>query len=579
MAEIAAAAILLRVPVVGQLDQWRGFRRGAGEVARRGQEHQGEAAPVAFCAADFDHSEFLNEKIEGGVEIADPNHAVKIAHCRSSCPAAGTVRALVSTNAATLPRRAAICYLTRRKVGGLPLTDAALKEKVAFSSIAASFLLTVGKIAAGLASGSLALLSEGAHNALDTGATILTFFAVREANKPADERHPYGHTKFESLSALAETGLLAGLACYVLVAAIHRLWEGAERVDASWPVFAVLFVSIAVDTTRWLTLGAVARKTGSHALAADAMHFASDLIGTTLVLAGLAANSLGFHQGDALAALGVALFIGYAGYHLGSKTVETLLDAAPIGLADRLRGAIMAIPGVVAVEDLKLRANGPEVLGEVTIGVPRTLPVERLIKIERSVQAKIAEISPETHASVITSPRTLDEETITERVMMIAARRDLGVHHVIVQRLGSRECIAFDLEIDGAMAQGEAHEIATALENEIRDEFGGEIEVESHIEPRRDHTLTGHDADAATVAQISECLRKLAVAGGVLQGVHDIRARRTEEGLVVNFHATVDPSLSVAATHDAVDRLERALRERTPGLLRVVGHAEPVGAG
>lgn len=458
------------------------------------------------------------------------------------------------------------------------MTDAALKEKVAFGSIAASFLLTIGKIAAGLASGSLALLSEGAHNALDTGATILTYFAVREANKPADERHPYGHTKFELLSALAETGLLAGLACFVLVAAIRRLWVGAEPVDASWPVFAVLFVSMGVDVTRWLTLRAVAQKTGSHALAADAMHFASDLIGTALVLAGLAANSFGFHQGDTLAALGVALFIGYAGFHLGSATVETLLDAAPVGLADKLRAAIVRIPGVVAVEDLKLRANGPHVLGEITIGVPRTLAVERLIEIERAVQAKIAEISPQTQASIITAPRALNEETVTERIEMIAARRALSVHHVIVQHLGGRDSIAFDLEIDGAMTQGAAHEVATALEDEIRDEFGAEVEVESHIEPRRDQALTGHEADAATVARISECLRKLAVAGGVLQGVHDIRARLTEDGLVVNFHATVDPSLSVAATHDAVNQLERALRERTPGLLRVVGHAEPVGA-
>ncbi|MCI4677826.1 cation-efflux pump [Rhodoblastus acidophilus] len=458
------------------------------------------------------------------------------------------------------------------------MTDAALKEKVAFSSIIASFLLTVGKIAAGVASGSLALLSEGAHNALDTGATILTYFAVREANKPADERHHYGHAKFESLSALAETGLLAGLACYVLVAAIRRLWEGPEPVDARWPVFAVLGVSIVVDVTRWLTLRAVAKKTGSHALAADAIHFASDLVGTSLVLVGLVADSYGFHQGDALAAMGVALFIALAGYHLGRETIETLLDTAPEGLADSLRAAIVKIPGVVAVEDLKLRGIGAHVLGEVTIGVSRTLPVERLIQIERAVNAKISEISPETQASIITSPRALDEETVAERIMMIAARRKLAVHHIIVQHLNGRDCIAFDLEIDGAMSQGAAHEIATALENEIRVEFGAEVEVESHIEPLQDHALTGHEADAATLTGISESLRKLAIAGGVLQGVHDIRARRTEDGLVVNFHATVDPGLSVAATHDAMDEIERALRERTPGLLRVVGHAEPVGA-
>jgi cation diffusion facilitator family transporter len=478
-----------------------------------------------------------------------------------------------------LARAHAEMLLQPRKAGGPPLTDAALKEKVALSSIAASALLTIGKLAAGVASGSLALLSEGAHNALDTGATILTYFAVREANKPADDRHHYGHGKFESLSALAETGLLAGLACYVLVAAIRRLWEGAEPIDASWPVFAVLGVSIVVDLARWQTLRAVAKKTGSHALAADAMHFASDLVGSVLVLIGLGASSYGFHQGDALAAIGVALFIGYAGYHLGRDTIETLLDTAPEGLAENFRSAIEQIPGVVEVEDVKLRGNGPHVLGEVTVAVSRTLPVERLIQIERAVQAKIAEISPETQASIITSPRALDEETLTERIMLIAGRRKLAVHHIIVQRLDGRDCIAFDLEIDGTMSHGAAHEIATALEDEIRAEVGAGIEVESHIEPLQDHALTGHEADPATIRQITDSLRQLAIEGGVLQGVHDVRARRTEEGLVVNFHANVDPALSVAAAHEAMDRLERAIRERTPSLLRVVGHAEPVGAG
>ncbi|HUO54447.1 MAG TPA: cation-efflux pump, partial [Rhodoblastus sp.] len=416
------------------------------------------------------------------------------------------------------------------------MTDAALKERVAFSSIIASALLTIGKILAGLASGSLALLSEGAHNALDTGATILTFFAVREANKPADDRHHYGHGKFESLSALAETGLLAGLACYVLVAAIRRLWEGPEPIEASWPVFAVLIISILVDTARWRTLRAVAKRTGSHALAADAMHFASDLIGTSLVLIGLIANNFGFHQGDALAAIGVALFIGYAGFHLGRETIETLLDTAPEGLAETLRTAIAKIPGVVEVETVKLRGNGPHVLGEVTIGVSRTLPVERLIQIERAVNAKIAEISPETQASIITAPRALDDETLTERIMLIAARRKLAIHHVFVHHYGDHDCVAFDLEIDGAMPHGKAHEIATALEDDIRAEIGGAIEVESHIEPLQDHALTGRAADFATVSQISDRLRKLAAAGGVLKGVHDVRARRTEDGLVVNFH-------------------------------------------
>jgi cation diffusion facilitator family transporter len=455
---------------------------------------------------------------------------------------------------------------------------AALKEKVALSSVAASALLTLGKLAAGLASGSLALMSEAAHNALDTGATILTYYAVRQANKPADERHHYGHGKFESVSALAETGLLGGLAVYVLIAALHRLWEGGEKVDASWPAFAVLGVSIVVDLVRWLSLRKVARDTGSHALAADAMHFASDLVASALVLVGLGANAFGFQYGDPLAAVGVALFIGFAGFALGKETLATLLDAAPEGLTDKLRAAIASTPGVVAVESIKLRPNGPQVLGEIGIAVSRTLPILRVAEIEAAVRARIAEVSPETEAIVTAAPRALDDETITERVLLLAARRKLPVHHIMVQHLDARDSIAFDLEIDGAMSQGDAHRLATALENDIKSEIDPTIEVESRIEPLHNHALTGHEADPETLAQIAGALRIAANEGGVARNIHAVRVRVTEDGVVVAFHAVVDPKLSVAETHDAMGRIERALRDAAPGLLHVVGHAEPLGA-
>jgi cation diffusion facilitator family transporter len=459
------------------------------------------------------------------------------------------------------------------------LTDsAALKENVALSSILASLLLTLGKLAAGLASGSLALMSESAHNALDTGATILTYFAVREANKPADDRHHYGHGKFESLSALAETGLLAGLACYVLIAALHRLWEGGEAIDASWPVFAVLIVSIAVDLGRWLTLRAVAKKTGSHALAADALHFASDLVASVFVLIGLVANAYGFHQGDALAAAAVAVFIGLAGVKLGRSTLDNLLDTAPEGLADKLRAGILRIPGVVAVEAIKLRPTGPQILGEIAIAVSRTLPIDRVAEIEADVRARVAEISPETEASVAAAPRALDDESLAERIMLIASRKKLAVHHIFVHHLGDKDCISFDLEIDGGLPQGQAHEIASALENDISAEIGAAIEVESHIEPLQAHMLTGREADPATLTAVAAALRKAALEGGVVHDIHNVRARQTDEGIVVNFHGTVDPRLSVTETHAAMDAVERGLRAQKPGLLRIVGHAEPLRA-
>src|SRR3979411_1628209 len=97
------------------------------------------------------------------------------------------------------------------------------KERVALTSIAASGGLTIAKTVVGLLSGSLALLPEAAHSALDFAATIMTWYAVRISGKPADEEHHYGHGKVESVTALIETGLLIGLSRFVIWEALKRL--------------------------------------------------------------------------------------------------------------------------------------------------------------------------------------------------------------------------------------------------------------------------------------------------------------------------------------------------------------------
>ena len=247
------------------------------------------------------------------------------------------------------------------------------KLAAARASIAASALLAVAKLAAGLWSGSLALLSEAGHAFVDTGATILTFYAVREAEKPADAEHHYGHGKFEALAALIETGFLFGLALLVVGEAIRRLMEPDVRIDAGWPVYAVLGVSIAIDFVRSRQLETIAQEEHSDALAADALHFASDLVSSVLALAGVAATHFGFLKGDALASFGVAVFIAIAGYRLGKRTISTLLDAAPGDLTPQIRQAIAEVPGVIALDDLRLRSVGPEVIGEAVIGVSRSL--------------------------------------------------------------------------------------------------------------------------------------------------------------------------------------------------------------
>ncbi|WP_460449463.1 cation diffusion facilitator family transporter [Alsobacter sp. SYSU BS001988] len=453
------------------------------------------------------------------------------------------------------------------------------KEQAAFWSIVASAALTVGKLVAGLLSGSLALLSEAGHSLLDTGATILTYFAVRAADKPADDEHHYGHGKIEAVAALIETGLLMVLAVGVLWEAGRRLLGEMAVVDATWLAFAVLIVSIVVDFFRWRGLTKVAEETRSHALAADALHFSSDLVSSTLVLIGLAATKLGFVQADAFAAIGVALFIAIAGYRLGRRTIDTLVDAAPAGLADRIRGIALSTPGVVGVGPVRVRPAGAQVFGEVAVDVSRTLPLDRVTAIKDRIAAAISAAVPEASVTVNSNPVALDDETILERVLLIAAKRRVPVHHVTVQEIGGRLSVSVDLEVDARMSLGAAHTIATRFECAVREEFGADTEVDTHIEPLVVASLAGHDVEGPLAERIRTSLATHAARQGVISDVHSIRIRETPgHGLVVNYHCRVDPALDVTTVHDHVDRLEQCVRADAPAITRIVSHTEPVRA-
>ncbi len=453
-------------------------------------------------------------------------------------------------------------------------TPSTLKTRAAAASIAASLTLALVKLAAGFASGSLALLSEGAHNALDIGASALTLFAVREADKPADADHPFGHAKFEAVAALAETGFLAALSIGVAVQAIDRIREGGAVVDVNAFAIAAIVFSIAVDFLRWRTLTHVARVTSSHALFADALHYSSDLISSVLVLLGLAATRAGFPHADALAAIGVAGFIAAAGYRLGRTTIDALVDRAPEGLPDAIRAVVINTRGVAGIESIRLRPSGAKIVGEIIVSVSRTLPLERVAAIKADALGRIGRRWPLAEVTMTANPLALDDETILESVLLIAARRGLPVHHITIQDIEGRKSVVLDLEVDGAMPLGDAHRLASDLEWAIAEEIGEGVEVETHIEPAEPEA-SGKLAESDLARRIEASLAATAAAQGSLRDIHNVRVRKTSGGVFVLFHCRVDPATPVETVHDAVDSLERSVRAAFPEAHRVVGHAEP----
>ena len=241
------------------------------------------------------------------------------------------------------------------------------KRRVALHSMLAAAAMTLLKLGAGLLSGSLGVLSDAAHSGLDMVGSMLTFISVQVSDRPADEDHTYGHGKFENFSSFGEVLLMAVSSGWIIWEAIQRmLHHGKELQGFVWSV-AVVLCSIAVDFWRSRRLKAVADRTGSSALATDAFHFASDIWSSLAVLAGLGASWVGAHFGvaalryaDPLAAVVVSLLILRLTVRLGHEAVSVLLDEIPAETRLRLIEDVVRVPGVLSVEQARVRRAGAE---------------------------------------------------------------------------------------------------------------------------------------------------------------------------------------------------------------------------
>ena len=258
------------------------------------------------------------------------------------------------------------------------------KRAVAGSSVVAAVLITSGKLVVGITTGSLGILSEAAHSALDLVAALLTYFSVGVSDKPADADHQYGHGKVENFSAFVETGLLLVTCAWVIYEAVVRLFFRQVEVEPSVWAFAVMLISMAVDWWRSQALGRIATKYQSQALEADALHFSTDIWSSGVVLLGLGLILLGrlYHldwlgRADPIAALFVAGVIVSVSWRLARRTVDALLDAAPAGVRAQITDAVSHVDGVLEVGRVRIRRAGNHYFADLAVGLARTVTFQR----------------------------------------------------------------------------------------------------------------------------------------------------------------------------------------------------------
>jgi len=464
------------------------------------------------------------------------------------------------------------------------------KKLVAATSVFAAVFLTGGKLIVGLLTGSLGILAEAAHSALDLVAAAITFFAVRISDRPADESHLYGYGKVENLSALAETLLLLITCVWIVYEAIQRLFFVSVKVDASLWGFLIMAVSIVVDFSRSRALSRVAKKYKSQALEADALHFKTDIWSSAVVIIGLALVRFGeqlggdkafFERADAIAALAVAFIVVFVSFRLGRRAVDVLLDRAPKGLADQFSRSVEAVDGIQRVSRMRVRDVGNQIFVDLTVDVPRHLSLEESHQLVRKAQEAVHNISSNADVVVHTVP-TSEGEGILEKIRAVAARDHVSVHNVSVHFTERGVWIDLDLEVDPHLSFEDAHETATKLESNLRDELAGVetsatvADINVHIEPLGGgEPVLGVPLDQLKanlyIRRVKEIARDLKGS----EGCHRIELHEMQGSVYLSFHLKVKAAVSIAEAHSIAEDMENRLRREFPELGRVVIHTDP----
>ncbi len=455
------------------------------------------------------------------------------------------------------------------------------KSSVALGSALAALVITLLKLATGLLSGSLGVLSDAAHSALDLVGSGLTYLSIQVADKPADEDHPYGHAKIENISAFVEVFFMLASSVSIAVEALARMARHQFGLrEPGWPM-AVLALSVAVDLWRSRKLRRVAARTQSAALEADAAHFASDIWASAAVFAGLALASAGsrlhipaLRYADSVAALIVSLMILAFAWRVGHRTVGTLVDATPVSIRRRVLFEVRHVPGVLAVDQARMRSAGAAHFADLTLSMSRQLTFQRTEQLVQQATAAVRRVLPDADVVIRTVPRETETESIFDRVRAVALRNNVVLHDVSVQTYGQGLRIEQHLEVDERLPLKTAHHFVRRIEDEIRGEL-----------PQVESVLTHIESEPATIEVprieardrgMEQQLRQAAADLPEILDVHEVVVSRVGERFQLSCHCTMPDEMEMHRVHQVITSLEDRFKSSCPAVDRVLIHPEPV---
>ncbi len=449
------------------------------------------------------------------------------------------------------------------------------QQRTALISVAAAILLIAVKLATGLATGSLAFLAEAAHSATDLVAALLTLFAVRVALRPADDEHQYGHGKAQHLAALGESAFLVLVSLAIAFQAVRRLAEqGDHGIEVAWWAIAVLLVVIAVDASRALISYRAAKRHGSAALAANALHFGSDLVGSLAVLVGLLFVDAGYPSADAIAALVVAALVVAAAVRLAHQSVDVLMDRSTAESHQAVEAALAAVDDRFELRRVRARHAGDSHFVDLVVGIPPDAQITQAHATADDIEAAVQERLPNTdvmvHVEPIEGEGTLRERATAAALSVPEVRE---VHNVRAMRTDGTYELTLHAKVPGGRSLAEAHATADRVEASIHTALPELARVHTHIEPlaETDDTVRPERAEVAADRHAIDALARRHTGAEPL----DVSFRDAGRGRIALVTVAVPGQKSLREAHQIAGRIEQELRRERPDLADAVVHTEP----
>ena len=453
------------------------------------------------------------------------------------------------------------------------------RQRTAAISVAAAVFLVTVKLVTGLATGSLAFIAEAAHSGTDLVAALLTLFAVRVAVRPPDREHHYGHGKAEHLAALGESAFLLLVSLFIGFESVRRLIDGGggHDIDVTWWALTVLGVVIVVDASRALTSFRTSRRYGSAALAANALHFTSDLAGSVAVLVGLLFVRAGEPSADAAAALFVAVLVVLAALRLAKQSIDVLMDRAVADADDRIRAALAAANEQVELRRVRVRQAGGRHFVDLVVGVPMDAGVTQAHAVADRIEDVVERVLGGADVVVHVEP-TEAEGGIRERATAAAGAipEVREVHNVRVMRVPEGYELSLHVKLPRELSLDDAHNAVERLEERIRAQVPELRIVHTHFEPlaRTDWASAPTSDDTAVERAAIESAVKRYTGSAPLE----VTFRDGEQGRVALVTVSLPGEQPLPSAHRHAGAIEEAVRERCPSLADVIVHTEPMGA-